>query len=169
MLDNENNEVVPVEVAQPTSVQIPENELDEQNEILYVRNTRMAINRQLMSDGKVPDDPEKLDFLLKNLKDMDNSAIARKRIKAEEKSTDSANAGMLALATQTLLAMRGGKILPPVEVVDIVEASNNIPQLPVELETTNFVPGEMQIGTVSEDVDAFRRRMNAAYERDHKD
>lgn len=164
MLDNEEQLPVPVGVLAPTQDNVPTAELDEVNEMLYVRNTRMAINRHLMRNGQIPDDPEQLDFLMKNLKDMDSSAVARSRIKSEEKSSEAANASMIALVGQTLLSMRGGKALPAVEVVDVQDAIEKVPTLPAELERTSIVDGEMQIGTIHEDVDSFKQRMNERYE-----
>lgn len=170
MLDTD--EQLPVPVVQgtlaPTQDNVPAAELDEVNEMLYVRNTRMAINRHLMPNGQIPNDPEQLDFLMKNLKDMDSSAVARSRIKSEEKTSEAANASMIALVGQTLQAMRGGRGLPPVEVIDVEAATVNVPTLPEELERTNFVPGEMQIGTIHEDVDQFKQRMNDKYEAQQK-
>ena len=107
MLDSEDQLPVPLPVGTlaPTQENVPLAELDEVNEMLYVRNTRMAINRHLMPNGQIPNDPEQLDFLMKNLKDMDGSAVARSRIKSEEKTSEAANASMIALVGQTLQAM----------------------------------------------------------------
>ncbi len=169
MLDSEDQLPVPLPVGTlaPTQENVPLAELDEVNEMLYVRNTRMAINRHLMPNGQIPNDPEQLDFLMKNLKDMDGSAVARSRIKSEEKTSEAANASMIALVGQTLQAMRGGRALPPVDVIDVEAAVIGVPQLPEHLERKDFVEGEMQIGTIHEDVDAFKQRMGEQYERQH--
>ena len=63
--------------------------------------------------------------------------------------------------------MRGGRALPPVDVIDVEAAVIGVPQLPEHLERKDFVEGEMQIGTIHEDVDAFKQRMGEQYERQH--
>lgn len=168
MLDSVDDQPVARGVLAPTGDNVPATELDEVNEMLYVRNTRMAINRHLMPNGEVPNDKDSLDMLLKNLKDMDSSAQGRARIKSEEKTSEAANASMIALVGQTLQALRGGKALPPVDVVDVEAAREAVPQLPVELERKSINPGEMQIGTIAEDVDSFKQRMNEHYEQQEK-
>jgi hypothetical protein len=168
MLDSEEQLPVPRGTLAPTQDNVPATELDEVNEMLYVRNTRMAINRHLMPNGQIPNDQESLDLLMKNLKDMDSSAVARSRIKSEEKTSEAANASMIALVGQTLQAMRGGRALPPVEVIDVEAAVVDVPQLPEHLERKEFVAGEMQIGTIHEDVDQFKQRMASQYEKEGK-
>jgi hypothetical protein len=167
MLDNEQQPPANNRVLAPSQQNISSQELDEKNEILYVRETRMAINRHLMSDGHVPDDPDKLELLMKNLKDMDSSAIARSRIKSEEKSSQANNEATIMLVNQTLQAMRGGRMTPPVEILDVEAREVQQPVLPVEYERP-ILPGEMQIGTINEDVDSFRRRMDEQYEAEER-
>lgn len=159
---------VPGGIAAPSQQGICSTELDEKSEILYVRETRLAINRSLMANGQIPDDPDKLDMLMKNLKDMDGSANARLRIKTDEKNSESDRSAMVSVVNQTLLALRGGKALPQAEIVDTESKEVIAPQLPDELNRTYINEGEMKIGTVLEDVDAFKNRMNDKFEKEGK-
>ena len=138
---------------------IDQNELDEKNELLIVRNIRLKINKQLMADGKVPDDPEKLDFLMQNLRDIDKSALTRTKIKSDEK-TSSATNETISMVTNVLQSLRGGKALPPQDITDIPNPSCLAPVLPAQFERTEFIPGETKIGVISEDIDSFMERMN---------
>ena len=135
-------------------------QLDEQNEILVVRNIRLDINQKLMADGKVPDDKETLIMLMENLRDIDKSALTRARIKSDEKNAQAgANAETVALVTNVLHSLRGNKELPAQEVTDPQQAANLAPVLPVEFEKKEFVDGQLHIGTINEDIDSFKKRM----------
>lgn len=136
---------------------LDETVLDEKTEILIVRNIRLKINKALMSDGKIPEDPEKLDFLMSNLRDMDKSALTRSKIKSDEKIT-SENNQTISMVTQVFQALRGGKQLPPEDITDVEDKTGAAPQLPDELSDRTFVPGETQIGTIQEDIDTFKAR-----------
>lgn len=138
---------------------IDEGALDEAAELLLTRNIRLKINRHLMKDNEVPDDPEKLDFLMANLRDMDKSSLARKKIKSDEQVAAKQNES-ISLVTSVLQTMRGGHALPPVEIIDVEAAAGEAPVLPSEFDRTEFVQGEQQIGTISEDIDQFRARMH---------
>lgn len=135
-------------------------QLDEQNEILVVRNIRLDINQKLMADGKVPDDKETLSMLMENLRDIDKSALTRARIKSDEKNAQiGANAEAISLVTNVLHALRGNKELPPEQVSDVVQAASQAPVLPETLEKKDFVDGQLHIGTINEDIDAFKKRL----------
>jgi hypothetical protein len=142
----------------PVSNVIEEDKLNEQAELLFVRNLRLKVTKSLLVAGAIPDDPNKLDFLLRNLKDMDGSAIARSKIKSDEKVADQ-TASTIGMVTNVLTALRGGKALPPEDITDILNPEESAPKLPGELDTFTFVPGESQIGSVTEDIDTFRARM----------
>jgi len=142
----------------PVSNVIDEDRLNEQAELLIVRNLRLKINQALLVEGAIPEDPDKLDFLMRNLKDMDVSAIARSKIKSDEKVADQ-TASTIGMVTNVLTALRGGKALPPEDITDIVNPGESAPKLPNELDNFTFVPGESQIGSVTEDIDTFRARM----------
>lgn len=138
---------------------IEEDKLNEQAEILTVRNIRLKINKALMSDGIVPNDSEKLDFLLRNLKDMDTSAISRSKIKSDEKVADQ-SAFTIGMVTNVLQALRGGKALPPEDISGVENPEKMAPSLPEDKDNFEFVPGEGKLGTINEDVDEFKQRMS---------
>ena len=142
----------------PVSNVIDEDKLNEQAELLLVRNLRVKINKSLLVAGAIPEDPNKLDFLMRNLKDMDVSAIARSKIKSDEKVADQ-TAATVGMVTNVLQALRGGKALPPEDITNIIDAESKAPRLPNELDNFSFVPGESQIGSVTEDIDTFKARM----------
>ena len=137
---------------------INEDALDEKAELLLVRNVRLKINKFLMADGVIPSDPEKLDFLMQNLRDMDKSALTRSKISSEEKAAN-LNAGAISLVTNVLQSLRGGKALPPEDISDLTNPEECAPVLPIRFEKTSFIPGEQYIGSVTEDIDTFRKRM----------
>ncbi len=140
---------------------IDREQLDEQNELLVVRNIRLDINQTLMADGKVPNDPDKLSILMENLRDMDKSALTRSRIKSDEKNAQAgANAETISMVTSVFQALRGNKELPPQPIEDIKQAAQAAPTLPEELTENNFVDGQLHIGTVNEDIESFKKRMN---------
>lgn len=141
------------------NTEIVQDSLNEHAELLLVRNTRIMINKKLMTNGLVPDDSEKLDFLMRNLKDMDASALTRSRIKSDEKNANN-DAITVGMVTNVLQALRGGKALPPMDITDVDISKIDVPMLPESLSPVSLVPGETQIGSVSEDVDTFKARMN---------
>ena len=142
----------------PVSNMIREDRLNEQGELLIVRNLRLKINQALLVAGAIPENSEKLDFLMRNLKDMDVSAIARSKIKSDEKVADQ-TAATVGMVTNVLQALRGGKALPPEDITGLINPESAAPTLPNDIESFIFVPGENQLGSVTEDVDTFQARM----------
>jgi hypothetical protein len=141
------------------STEIEQGTLNEANEILHVRNVRMKINEKLMDGGKVPGDKESLQLLMQNLRDMDQSALTRTRIKNDDKNAKQQN-NTYDLVTKTLLALRGAGRIKPVDIDPNVPIDTAPPQLPENLESAEFVPGEQEIGTITEDIDSFTERFN---------
>ena len=97
------------------STEIDDQVLDEKAELLITRNIRVKINKHLMADGKVPDDPEKLNFLLANLRDMDKSALSRAKFKSDEKVATN-TAETINMVTQVIQSLKGKKELPPEDI-----------------------------------------------------
>lgn len=134
--------------------------LSELDEILYVRNLRLDINRAILKDGKMSSNPRKIRLLMENLRDMDGSALTRHKIKADEEGAAGNQAATIAMVTETLKAMRGNRALPPEDITDVVDPQSAAPQLPDDLSARDFVPGEQQIGNIAEDIDTFKARMS---------
>lgn len=142
------------------STEIDDQVLDEKAELLITRNIRVKINKHLMADGKVPDDPEKLNFLLTNLRDMDKSALSRAKIKSDEKVATN-TAETISIVTQVFQSLKGNKELPPEDISEIVRPADSAPVLPDGISTKTIIEGETAIGVITEDIDSFRKRMNS--------
>lgn len=115
----------------------------------YVRQKRIGLVDMITKEG-IPDDTEKQQIMLKALSDMSKDAIAKKRIKSEEKiaNGNSANTAMVAafLARYNPNAQR------------TVDAVGAIPV--VELPKPDLVEGETDIKGTGESFETFTARMN---------
>lgn len=114
----------------------------------YVRDKRIGLV-DMITKGGIPDDPEKQQIMLKALSDMSKDAIAKKRIKSEEKiaNGNSANTAMVAafLARYNPNATKS-------------DAVGTIPN--VELPKPDLVAGETDIKGTGESFESFTARMN---------
>lgn len=77
-----------VEVLDPNQEEIIPDMPSDDSVIAYVHHKRVGLVKTLMKDGQIPQDKESQVVMLAALKDMDHSALVRKRI-----SADSRNAG----------------------------------------------------------------------------
>lgn len=130
----------------------PEHELSDEAELLFTRNLRVELVRQYTKDGRIPQDPEQAEVLLRALKDMDSSTFTRMKIKSDEKNT-TAMANSAALVAEALKQINGntGRVDP----TTVLAATKTVEELPAHLKRTDFVPGEMDQGTVNTTYDAF--------------
>lgn len=118
-------------------------------DLIFTRNVRGQIVQGLAGSG-IPSDPKALQVLMSTLKDMDSSALGQMRIKSEEKGQD-LQAQHQALVREMLVNMSGMR--PPERRTAGQEAAP--PQLPDDVQTRDFVPGELQQGTVNKTFDEF--------------
>jgi hypothetical protein len=133
------------------------NILDEDAELLYVRNLRLEAIRQTMKDGRIPTDPDSAEIFVKLLKDMDHSAITRKKIKSDEKNTQSIS-NATALVAEALKSVNGNTGRN--EIPEGVVVEKLVHELPEHLKRTDFIPGELDQGTVNSTYDEFMDKMS---------
>lgn len=117
----------------------------------YVRQKRIGLVDMITKEG-IPDDSEKQQIMLKALSDMSKDAIAKKRIKSEEKiaNGNSANTAMVA----AFLARYNPNASRTTEVVGVIPN--------VELPKPDLVEGETDIKGTGESFVSFTTRMNMA-------
>jgi hypothetical protein len=135
-------------------VQVPE--LENEDAILaYTHNLRKSIVTELMPQGKFPGDNSDRNAVITMLKDMDASAMGRKRIKVEEKANNNQEAASALIAK--MLQMAGGQKPFQAEhpIKDITP-----PQLGSEVPEPELVEGETDTISAPENVDTFMKRMN---------
>lgn len=114
----------------------------------FIREKRKGLVDKLTAKG-IPDDPEQQSIMLKALSDMSRDAIAKKRIKSEEKiaSGNSANTAMVAAF---LSKFNPNNMQQPA-------LAGSIPVL--DLPRPTLVDGETEIKTSSESFETFTARM----------
>ncbi len=117
----------------------------------YAREKRRAIVEVLCSDGKVPTDPEAQATMLKALSDMSKDAIAKKRIKSDEKIAKG-NTENTALVASLLSQFNPAMILNNQNKQTTIKPE-------VELQKPDLVPGETDINPPTENFETFTARM----------
>ena len=137
----------------------PKDALSDEAELLFSRNIRLELVKQYTSSGRIPQDPEQAEVLLKALKDMDASTFTRMKIKSDEKNT-TAVANSAALVAEALKSINGNTGRGTVDVVDV--AVRRVQELPDHLKRQDFIPGEMDQGTQNTTYDAFMKTAGAS-------
>lgn len=124
--------------------------ISDENDLLKVRDTRFAIIDSLLNEGKPPEDLDKLKLLLTTLSDTDRVSLTKMRIRSEDKANE-ATAGSAAVIASFL--NRLGSFPQP-------EAIENVtpPSLSDNIEVTDLVPGEMQIGCSNTNYEEFSKK-----------
>lgn len=133
-------------------------ELEDEDSILaFTHGKRKEIVTALTNKG-VPDDNAQVSLLLSTLKDMDHSALVRKRIKTDEKAIDRESEAAQVYAT--LLAKGQIKGLYETHVIE----NRVIPTLGNDIPNPVLVPGETDIGVSVETYDTFMEKQRALQE-----
>ena len=136
----------------------PQDALCDEAELLFSRNIRLELVKQYTKDGRIPQDPEQAEVLLKALKDMDASTFTRMKIKSDEKNT-TAMANSAALVAEALKTINGNTGRGVTNAVDTVV--QQVQELPEHLKRQDFIPGEMDQGTQNTTYDAFMKTTGA--------
>lgn len=118
----------------------------------YTRSIRGLIVKGIAGDG-IPSDPKALGLLMATLKDMDSAALGQMRIKSEEKGQE-LQAQQQALVRE-YLSQAGGVRPPARQNTDAGAAPVAPPSLDDSVDTRDFVPGELQQGTVNQTFEEF--------------
>lgn len=137
----------------------PQDALCDEAELLFSRNIRLELVKQYTRDGRIPQDPEQAEVLLKALKDMDTSTFTRMKIKSDEKNT-ATMANSAALVAEALKSINGNTGRATVEATET--AVRQIQELPDHLKRTDFVPGEMDQGTQNSTYEEFMKTVGAS-------
>jgi len=128
--------------------------LVEEDQILaQTHAVRVAMVGELFKNNQLPLEPDDRKLLLSTLKDMDASALGRKRIKVEEKANNNqeAAAGIIAQLLQQASGTRHRQAEAPVE--------REIPMLGSDIPDPVLVDGETSTAYIQENVEMFRSRM----------
>ena len=136
----------------------PKDALSDEAELLFSRNIRLELVKQYTSSGRIPQDPEQAEVLLRALKDMDSSTFTRMKIKSDEKNT-TAMANSAALVAEALKTINGNTGRGVANAVDTVV--QQVQELPEHLKRQDFIPGEMDQGTQNTTYDAFMKTTGA--------
>lgn len=147
------------ENVQDTSMPIvfsgPRDQLADEAELLFTRNLRVELVKQYTRDGRIPQDPEQAEVLLRALKDMDASTFTRMKIKSDDKNT-AVMANSAALIAEALKQVNGntGKIT----ILENAAVTNVVAELPSHLKRDGFISGELDQGTVNTTYDEFIKK-----------
>ena len=136
----------------------PMDTLSDEAELLFSRNIRLELVKQYTSSGRIPQDPEQAEVLLRALKDMDSSTFTRMKIKSDEKNTTTM-ANSAALVAEALKTINGNTGRGVTNAVDTVV--QQVQELPEHLKRQDFIPGEMDQGTQNTTYDAFMKTTGA--------
>lgn len=107
----------------------------------YTQQKRMELVEQLTPGGKMPVEAKDQAIVLAALNDMDKQAISKRKLKAEEKNSDSL--ASMADTMDSLFSKFGNK--SPLMIEGGV--ADRVVELPDSLATIDLVPGELDIGT----------------------
>lgn len=134
--------------------------LKEEDEILaYTHNIRERVVSSLIQKG-IPEDYAAISLLNSTLKDMDQSALTRKRIKSDEKVVDR---GAQAAEVFAQLLMNGN--IRGLYKTDVIE-NRVIPTLGNEIPDVVLVPGETDIGVGNDTYENFMAKQKAIMDAD---
>jgi len=127
----------------------------EDEQLRYTQRKRLALVEKLTGDGQgVPDDPKAQNIMLAALADMDKQTLGLKKIGSKEKISAADR------EAAALLARMYGKVGGQDLLASDAPRSEAMPTLDdAQLPPLELVPGETEIGTVSEDYDSFITRM----------
>lgn len=126
---------------------------DEDTILAQTHAVRKQVVGLLFKDGQLPVEPDDRKLLMSTLKDMDASALGRKRIKVDEKANNNqeAAAGLIAQLLQQAQGTRPYQAAIPVE--------RDIPMLGDDIPVPTLVEGETSTNYIQETVGMFRQRM----------
>jgi len=112
------------------------------------QRVRRKLLRQMVSEGKLPEEPKSQQVLLAALKDMDKQVVDKKRLTIESKNTD--NAAQIARMAEAITDKLGGS--------DIFKraGTGNVPSTQEALlPKYEPVPGEMETNMSGENYNSF--------------
>lgn len=128
-------------------------ELNDENDVFkFTQGIRLKAVKEILSDGKMPDEKDGQNFLAKMLDGMDRQAISIVRAKIEKSNGDNA-----AAAIETIAAALKDKALGQIYAsTGIVGKVKELPTLDIEYEA---LPGEFESGVSTQTYNDFIKRM----------
>lgn len=126
-------------------------------DLLVSRAIRGMVTKELVRT-KIPTDAKEVATLLSVLKDQDAQALGIIRAKIEKDANDLSSENA-ALAREILQGMRGVK--PEELMYTQVTEAPTLPELPENVGTRDFVPGEMDVGATNATIEDFKKRVGA--------
>lgn len=139
----------------PEFKQVTSKTYSPEEDLLVSRAIRGAITKELVKE-KIPTDAKEVATLLSVLKDQDQQALTIIRAKIEKDANDLSGENA-ALAREILKGMSGVK--PENLNYTRLPSDFKLPELPPELNTREFVPGEMDVGMTNTSIEDFRKRV----------
>lgn len=124
-------------------------------DLLVSRAIRGAVTHEIVRN-KIPTDPKEVEMLLKVLKDQDSQALGIIRAKIEKDANDLSGENA-AIVREMIAGMRGSK--PEDMAYTRVGEVPTLPEFPDNLETREFVPGEMDTGATNLTIEDFQKRV----------
>lgn len=118
-------------------------DLVDQQDLLRTQTVRRKVIDTVMKDGKVPEDIEDRKYLFLALDGLDKQILTRRKVKAEERAsqTKTATANLIAdILLQTQTKARALNAEPAKTTLD-------------ESHQTKLVPGQLEIGTINIGID----------------
>jgi hypothetical protein len=141
-----------------TQAQAPEEELDFDKDIKFVRDMRMGIIKELCnSDGKLPTDANTQRTALILLDQISKDAISIKKIKTEEKSA-STMADKVANAARMLTMINPAEIAKSYAELAAGMPARTAPALPDDVSPAVLLPGEASTAVATESYTSFAAR-----------
>jgi hypothetical protein len=127
--------------------------LDTEEDILkFTQGIRLTAVKEILSDGKMPDEKDGQNFLAKMLDGMDKQAINVIRAKIEKSNGDNNAAAIEAVAA----ALKDKALTQIYTSTGIVGTVKSLPEL---TEVFEALPGEFEVGASSQTCAEFMKRM----------
>lgn len=129
-----------------------------EDEVLaFTHQQRLLMFRDVIKEGKVPEDPSMAKVAVSLLKDMDAAALGRKRIKVDEKiaDTQSAAAGIIAHVLGAAAKAKPYRL----DATDVI--SRPAPELGAEVPPPRLVEGETAVVSSQDCYESFMARAAA--------
>lgn len=129
-------------------------------DLMVSRGIRGLVTKALVAE-RIPTDPKEVETLLKVLKDQDSQALGIIRAKIE-KDAGAVSGAQAAMVRELLNGLRNtdASQLGYAHAHQAIEGDGS-PTLPYDLETREFVPGEMDVGATHTTFEEFKKRVGA--------
>ena len=123
-------------------------DFDDKRRLNLTQSIRERIVTAMLSDGKLPEDEENRNFLLKAIDGMDRQTLSKANVKSKDKAND-ASKNIQEMVTQLLLKtqLTSGQAQPRLEA----------PTVPLDV-VVNPVPGEMDMAGEQLNYDDFIKK-----------